>query len=625
MEDAVRNKIAAMTDLKVATPAAPKEDTVWDRVSREAYVVGGGLSDGFTSHLNSKSLVEKSPELLLSFGLGAGLAAAQGKGGMVKLGAQAIGLAFGVGMVKDLSSPERINGLTTAVSNTWNSPTQLDYNRALVKQHAGDFAFDTVLMSAGGIAGAGSVKIGRSEAAQNLRSLMSDGVSNLKTSTRALFTNSELRAATAKSDVHGFSTGMVEKPTAALGAVTESTTPGLFKSTSRPFGNMSESTGVSFERSTGSLSKDLAKAGTNQSAKLREEGSASLQKPHMEPDGRHLPAFDVYPEGPLTANKFSSRVETDGQGKPTIDVKKTDVVDWEIQPGKTWQWHPNEQGTEVRLQAQSFVDKFMKGDYAGALNVAVEAPVMERINLNPASRVHEVRINAADLAKPEIVEIKMNELSKYAEFKWSQVVADGVPGDSRLEVVIPKTIVELKSGADVRLVDIVPTQSSGYRQSYKMEFPTHDIKGKPLSAEQTKEIQALRESPGGQRVLAETAIFGFEETIVHANQHITQGGGISSPAFAEFARNIAASNENLRGHRLSLLGSLTAKHAERPKIMEQEVPALAYDAGMPLSMVRHHFFFGSRHVEQRTPVMNFLKFREMFGPKPEHSFVPKDD
>jgi hypothetical protein len=327
----------------------------------------------------------------------------------------------------------------------------------------------------------------------------------------------------------------------------------------------------------------------------------------------------------LTPNKFSSRVSTDAHGKPILDVQKTDVVNWEVQPGKNFQWEPNNNGIEIRLQAQSFVDKFMKGDFAGALNVAVEAPVMERINLNPSSRVHEVRISADELAKPEIVEIKMNELSKYAEFKWSQVVADGIPGDSRLEVVIPKTIVGLKSGADVRLVDIVPTETSGFRQAYKIEFPNRDVKGNPLTAEQTREIQALRESAGGQRVLAETAIFGFEETIVHANQHITQGGGISSPAFAEFARNIAASNENLRGHRLSLLGSLTAKHAERPKIMEQEVPALAYDAGMPLSMVRHHFFFGSRHVEQRTPVMNFLKFRETFGPKPEHSFVPKDD
>jgi hypothetical protein len=621
LDESARERIAALADHKVAAPEAPKQDTVWNALSREAYVIGGGVADGFSSHLNARSLIEKTPELVTSFGIGAALAVAQGKSGIVKLGAEVIGLSFGVAMVKDMTNPERVNGLSTAISNTWNSPSQLDYNRALVKQHAGDFVFDTTLMAAGGIAGASTVKVARSEAAQGLRSLFGKETAN--GTPRGLVTASEMRAATlGVAEIRGGSLGAVEAP--------RGLTPGSkpLNASESLFGGSSRS--LRTEVALGAAEKVAAKptAATTAESSLGAigEGSQSLQGPRpMMPDARDLPAYGVFPVGPMKPNAQAFRLAAEGQTKPLSEIQAAERVVWEFKENKTADWKPNKESLEVRGQAEQFVQRFMAGDYAGALNVAVEAPVMARVNLNPPTRIHEVKINADELAKPEIVELKMNELSKYAEFKWAQSVRDGIVDETKLEVVIPKTIVELKSGAEVRIVDIVPVEQNGYRQSYKMEFPSKDVKGNPLTPEQLKEIEAIRQSPGGQRLLAETALFGFEETIVHANQHITQGGAISSPAFAEFARNVAARSETNRGHRLAFLGMIDSQHAMRPKIMEQEVPALAYDAGMPLSMVRHHFFFGARHVQERTPVMDFLQLREMYGRQPNHKYEALDN
>lgn len=598
INETTRDRIAALAPIN-PEQAAPKEDTVWDALSREAYVIGGGIGDGFAANLHGKNLLERTPEFLASVGIGAGLALAQGKKGLVKVGAQVVGLSFGVGMVKDMTDPERVNGLSTAISDTWDSPANLEHNRAMVKHHAGDFVFDSTVMAAGGIIGASSVRVTRPESLQGLRSLLGRETPG---TTRGSLLNSELKSA---------ALGLTEVRTGTLGAVETRVSGNSPLAAKDNF--FAPSTGR-----TGSLTDKNAVLGAT------EKGSTQLHGPKpMEPVGRDLPAYDAAPIGPMIPNKQSLKLTEDAKGRLS-EIQAREQITWEFKPGKTTDWTPNNNGVEVRLQAQQFVDAFMRRDYAGALNVAVEAPVMARVELNPKSRTHEVKITAQELSKPEIVELRMNNLSKYAEFKWAQTVRDGIVDESRLEVVIPKTVVELKSGADVRLVDIVPVESNGYRRGYKMEFPNKDVNGKPLTAAQAKEIEIIRQSEPGQRMLAETAIFGFEETIVHANQHLTLGGAITSPAFAEFARNIASKSETSRAHRLSFLGMIDSNHPQRPWIMEQEVPAIAYDAGMPLSMVRHHFFFGSRHIPERTPVMNFLQMRELYGRQPHQTpFKPE--
>ena len=149
-----------MADVKPDAPTAnpDKDDSTWAALSREAYVVGGGLTDGFKDNLNAQSLIERAPDFLVSAGIGASLALAQGKSGLVKLGAEIVGLSFGVSFLKDVAKPERIDGLSTAIGDTWRSGDNLQQNRAQVKKHGGDFVFDSTIMAAGGMMGASSVR-----------------------------------------------------------------------------------------------------------------------------------------------------------------------------------------------------------------------------------------------------------------------------------------------------------------------------------------------------------------------------------------------------------------------------------------------------------------------------------
>jgi len=548
MDENIRAKIASMSGIehRSAKPEAPKDDSVLSALQREVYVVGGGIADGFTSNLNAPALVSRTPEFVLSMGLGAGLAAAQGKSGMVKLSAQVLGLAFGAAFVKDMTNPERMSGLSTAIGDAWSSADNLDLNRAMVKHHAGDFVFDTTVMGAGGVIGASGFKASRSEAFQNLRGLLAN-------TGEATGAKAPGRTALSATEMRMVSRGLTEPRQSAMGMLS------------------------------------------------KEGGDGSL------------PSLNVFPEGPLQMGSAARRLATNAGERPLSEIQATETFKWEMMPGKTSEWKINQDGVAVRLEIQRFVDSFMKGDYEGALRVAVEAPVMERVNLNPKTRPHSETVTVADLAQPDILQFKMNQLANHAQFKWQETRRDGVLDDAKLDVIIPKAIIELKSGTNVALVDFVPKNTSSYRNGYSVVFPETSTTGAKLTPAEVAEISAIRQSPEGKRLLAETAIFGYEETLVHANQHITQGGRITSPTYAEFAKDFGSRSETLRTHRLHFLGMIDKGHKHREMLFEQEVPMLAYDAGMPLSVVKHHFYFGPRHMQERATVMQFLENRELIA------------
>ncbi len=561
-----------MADVKPDAPTAnpDKDDSTWAALSREAYVVGGGLTDGFKDNLNAQSLIERAPDFLVSAGIGASLALAQGKSGLVKLGAEIVGLSFGVSFLKDVAKPERIDGLSTAIGDTWRSGDNLEQNRAQVKKHGGDFVFDSTIMAAGGMMGASSVRVSRIESAAQLKSVVTNGIE----SARKRFSLSEIKAGlSGKTEVLSGSMGAVET---SLGSVAGKT-------------------------HSGSQSMIAARATRT------DGGTTSLSSG---PRDGHSPSIQALPEGQIASNLNSRRLPDNADKLPLADIHKGETIPWEISPGKEVTWQTSQEGVGVRLLAQKWVDAFMEGRYTDALKVAVEAPVMERVNLNPTTRPHTVTVSAADLKQPDVLQLRMGTLSNYAEFKWQQTMRDGHVEGSKLEVVIPKPIIELKDGTTVPFVDFVRHDSG----KYSVTLPEKSVAGKDLTPAQVAEIRAIRESPEGQRLMAETSIFGYEETIVHANQHITQGGRITSPTFAEFSADFASQSPTIRGHRLAFLNALDQNHQARPTILEQEVPMLAYDAGMPLSVVRHHFFFGDRHVARRTPVMEFLRNRELNKP-----------
>lgn len=509
-EAASLERLVARPEHAANKSADDSNDTVWNKLSRESYVIGGGLVGGIAD--NARQAIQNPskalPELGIAVGTGALMALAHGRKGLIGLGAKVIGLSFAYGFVKDLTNEERLSGIGNAVGDTWKSGAHLEQNRDAIKQHAGQFAFDTAVMMAGGTLGAGAMRYyGRT---------------------------AELP--------------MFRERTPALAG--------------------------SFGFNYTGLSK------------------------------RSLPAAEVFPEGPMTASKHAHLLENN----PKANVSKaSEVVEFPAPNGKsTVSWKPTAEAVRVRLEAQSFVEKLQKRDYMGALNVVVESPSLNGVELNPVNRKHAVKITAADLARnPNEVAVAMDRMGVLGKFEWKQATTSTAQVEmQKLTAIVPQVNVELSLGRVVPLVEFVPSNNG-----FKAQFPTRTTDGGSLTVAEMAEMHKLRQSEAGQRLIAETAIIAFEESTVHANQHSV--GGIMSPTYAEFSKEITLGSEyRTRSHLLALLNMLSRQDQNRSFIFEQEVPALLYDAGMPLSMIKHHYFFGSRHVPERTPVMEFLERRE---------------
>jgi hypothetical protein len=485
------------------------DDSIWNKVSREAYVVGGGLWSGIADNAREavRNPAKALPELGIAAGTGALLSLAHGRKGLIGLGAKVLGLGFAAGFVKDLTSEERLSGIGNAVSDTWKSSEHLEQNRDAIKHHAGQFAFDTALMIAGGSLGAGAVRYGRP---------------------------SQL-----------------------------------------PF----------YRERTQSLA-----------------GSMSLQRDGFAVD-RHLPAVEVLPSEPMVSSRFAQVIKQKPAGSFDA-IKAGEKLEFPSPNGQPMQWKQTNESIRVRLEAQQFVGKMTSGDYLGALNVAVESPSLNGVVLNPATKKHSITMKASEFKHSNDVALGMDRMGDLGKFQWHQARTSSELLAQDLTAIVPKVNVELKPGTVVPLVDFVPSNNG-----YKAQFSSTTTFGAKLSEAEAAQMLSLRQSPAGQRLIAETAIIAFEEATVHANQH--SNGGIMSPTFALFSKELTLNTSyGTRSHMLAFLGTLSSRDPNRVYVFEQEVPALLYDAGMPLSMIKHHYFFGSRHVPERRPIMDFLDKRE---------------
>ena len=178
MEDVYRNgdlqnQVAQVSALSASSWAIPKNDghidkneksqTVIDpnestaaKILREGEVFGKGLTQGIASGAQ-EALEDKSGTALrvaASVGTGALMTVMHGRTGMVGLAGRALSVGFGVSFLADVAAPERVNGIGQVWSDTWKSASGKDHNIDLAKQHLGRFAFDSIVMTAGGVAGA---------------------------------------------------------------------------------------------------------------------------------------------------------------------------------------------------------------------------------------------------------------------------------------------------------------------------------------------------------------------------------------------------------------------------------------------------------------------------------------
>src|SRR5262249_41020942 len=64
-----------------------------------------------------------------------------------------LGTGMGVSLIADVASPGRLGKIGEALQDTWHSSSNTDRNKATIEQSLGRFAFDTALMTAGGLTG----------------------------------------------------------------------------------------------------------------------------------------------------------------------------------------------------------------------------------------------------------------------------------------------------------------------------------------------------------------------------------------------------------------------------------------------------------------------------------------
>lgn len=504
-----------------------ENDSVWNKISREVNLVGDGIGGGFKKGLDESLHDPMGTGLRLATSVGAGVALAYFTkgGGAMGLLARGVGIGMGVSFVADVASPTRWSAVGSAVSDTWNSSANFEHNKGVIENQLGRFAFDTALMTVGGVAGG---KFGESLALKG-----------------------------------GMTSGLMSTFDAKLPMPLERTSGGVLR-------------------------------------------AAGFTDGHLINDS--LPRLEVLPPEPLVANKGGHilTATTLPLSDMVASAKARDGIKFEWKEGKTVEWAPNEQGIRARVEAQAFVDAFMKKDYEEALRIAIETPAIRGVPLGVGER--QGKMISVEAMKDEFsMRSLMDRMAAVGVFKWDQFTSNVDPiGQIKFKAAVPRPAIRLSN--DGPIVNLIDYASKGEYDTYKLEFPKTAVNGVPLTEAQLSEIAAVRKSPEGQRLIAESALIAFEENLVHANQ-VQGSGDIIAPTFAEYMRD-RYQDTGFRPFLLKFLGALDRKATQTPFFHEQEVPMMLYDAGMPLPLIERHYFFGGRHVQERTPIIEFLRKKE---------------
>ena len=158
-DDAQSLSQSVMLEMQLNAQKTRNNDTLLTKIGRELDVVVGGTVSG-TIDFGKKAATD--PETLVKLGSSAviatGLTLAQGRKGLVKLGAQVAGLAMAGAYATDVyGKGEETWGV---MKDTWNTPENANKNREHIKNTLGPFVVDFGIYGAGGAMGIGAGKFG---------------------------------------------------------------------------------------------------------------------------------------------------------------------------------------------------------------------------------------------------------------------------------------------------------------------------------------------------------------------------------------------------------------------------------------------------------------------------------
>ena len=133
-----------------------QEDTVGDKLTREAMVIATGVADGIADGARQswEDPAGTGARLGISFGVGVIIGLAQRSAGLARLAGEAAAAGLALGTATDMLMPDRWSAVGDALADTWDSPAQTDRNISILSDNLGRFTFDSWLSMAGSMAGA---------------------------------------------------------------------------------------------------------------------------------------------------------------------------------------------------------------------------------------------------------------------------------------------------------------------------------------------------------------------------------------------------------------------------------------------------------------------------------------
>ncbi|HEY9869919.1 MAG TPA: hypothetical protein V6D08_12195 [Candidatus Obscuribacterales bacterium] len=126
-----------------------KDESVWSKLAREAYVLGAGVAVGIKDGV--KEIVDDPApalgRLAIAGGIGMVLGATQRTAGLARLGLEAAGVGMGLAFYRDIVHPQRWSAVRSALSDAWQSDANTDRSVKLIGNSLGRMVFDTALMT----------------------------------------------------------------------------------------------------------------------------------------------------------------------------------------------------------------------------------------------------------------------------------------------------------------------------------------------------------------------------------------------------------------------------------------------------------------------------------------------
>ncbi|MBU6454517.1 MAG: trypsin-like peptidase domain-containing protein [Cyanobacteria bacterium REEB67] len=122
-----------------------------DKLSREAYVIGGGTVDAVAKAFTGKNLVETGAETLGAAAVGLAVRAAEAKMPALRPAIAVAGLAMSFSVVRDLVHHGTEIG--NILTDTWDHKDHQEQNRKAFAEHGGKFGLDLALTTGGAMLG----------------------------------------------------------------------------------------------------------------------------------------------------------------------------------------------------------------------------------------------------------------------------------------------------------------------------------------------------------------------------------------------------------------------------------------------------------------------------------------